>query len=868
MPATNSPVRSPTRSPLRNTMDNPFSSPIGFTNQSAEFGALTLAGDGGYQVVSSTTITSASITGGDPSGHFSISSAGVITVSAAGDTANLSGSPYSLTVQISDNGGNTATGTVTITAIANAYSAASNTDIKDAFTAIGTASGGARSVYLRSGIYTTDAAIFLNRAFVNQVTVRSHDTSNKAIMRQQTISGSNNVRLYQLEIFDETITNGSGLIIGDVASRPQSLTIEECVMHGIYRDINGDYSALSSWPGNANGTSGSINGATFKNNIVYDVETGIQFTLIQGNLEISGNVVYNYYDDGIKLSGVDRTGTTTKVNDNVLYGGISNDGDNGGGVSAPHCDGIQFVGLSMTHDWPGIEIYRNRLLNNARGEGQGIFLDDAPAGLFFTAKIKGNTIIIKENQNGILITRAKNCEIIGNTIAKFTPLSGQGEVPRISIGGSEASGKNKVWNNIAEAVTTNSSYVPYNNIVLGEDGGTIAYTTVFDGPTFSPASIAEVMTKFDSGSYGIGKAGSIGTGYVTYSSVFPGQSGQAFDTSFEAPTISNLSGVGDGGTDAHLEMNTNDSDGTIYWYVSTSATPPSVADLKAGTGSVSFGSFAVTAYDNQPDVDIAGLSALTNYYAHVVHTNAIPLDSSIATSAVFTTAVSPYTPTAIWLDGTSILTNSSYSLAAAKKYLISFWFKAPTAYITGSSRTLLALANSGGTDRLRFFINTNSRLQVDVGSTTTTDILTYATPTNTIPVGSWYHVAFAMDTTVPDAQLYINGSAMAIGTPTLNADVSAINRIHIPDNNTLGEDIYFSEIYINHDAYLDLDTPANLAKFISSGDPVYLGSSGSRPTGSSPSAYFKLAGTSFNQNQGTGADLTLTGTLAAAPDAP
>ena len=57
--------------------------------------------------------------------------------------------------------------------------------------------------------------------------------------------------------------------------------------------------------------------------------------------------------------------------------------------------------------------------------------------------------------------------------------------------------------------------------------------------------------------------------------------------------------------------------GTLYWYISTSATPPSAADLKAGTGAVDFGNTAT------PNIGVnnfgaTGLTASTTYYAYFI----------------------------------------------------------------------------------------------------------------------------------------------------------------------------------------------------------------------------------------------------------
>lgn len=77
--------------------------------------------------------------------------------------------------------------------------------------------------------------------------------------------------------------------------------------------------------------------------------------------------------------------------------------------------------------------------------------------------------------------------------------------------------------------------------------------------------------------------------------------------------------------------------GTLYYYISTSATPPSSADLKAGTGAVDAGSTgSVIAGANT--FSATGLSASTTYYTHFIQ-DVAGSDSTILTSSSWTTDV-------------------------------------------------------------------------------------------------------------------------------------------------------------------------------------------------------------------------------------
>jgi hypothetical protein len=101
-----------------------------------------------------------------------------------------------------------------------------------------------------------------------------------------------------------------------------------------------------------------------------------------------------------------------------------------------------------------------------------------------------------------------------------------------------------------------------------------------------------------------------------------------------APTLSspNSSNVSTGS--ATISATTDTASGTFYGYVSASATPPSAADLKAGTGAVWSGSQTVTTTGVQ-NISAVGLTPSTSYYGHMLQNDGV--DSNIVSTAQFTT---------------------------------------------------------------------------------------------------------------------------------------------------------------------------------------------------------------------------------------
>ncbi len=131
---------------------------------------------------------------------------------------------------------------------------------------------------------------------------------------------------------------------------------------------------------------------------------------------------------------------------------------------------------------------------------------------------------------------------------------------------------------------------------------------------------------------------------------------QAVTGDTTAPVLTNPTGVKTGSTTATGTVDTDEANGTTYRYTSQSATPPSVADHKTGSGADAFQSLTVSATGTIPFTGITGLTASTTYYNHYLHTDAAANDSTQVTSASFTTD-------AAGITGTGIFSAAAASLA-------------------------------------------------------------------------------------------------------------------------------------------------------------------------------------------------------------
>ncbi len=105
-----------------------------------------------------------------------------------------------------------------------------------------------------------------------------------------------------------------------------------------------------------------------------------------------------------------------------------------------------------------------------------------------------------------------------------------------------------------------------------------------------------------------------------------------------APTLTSPSNSPVGENGANLSVSTNEANGVLYAYLSTSATPPTATLLKAGTGATILATQPVTLTGAQLIPIATGLSAGTTYYAHFLHRDAAGNDSLIASATGFTTA--------------------------------------------------------------------------------------------------------------------------------------------------------------------------------------------------------------------------------------
>lgn len=182
----------------------------------------------------------------------------------------------------------------------------------------------------------------------------------------------------------------------------------------------------------------------------------------------------------------------------------------------------------------------------------------------------------------------------------------------------------------------------------------------FDGTGSSPASGASAWT-VSAGSWNFGGTPNGGTNagygvglFAVFIGVGPDElatyiagAADAYaalldSTDTTPPTLSSPTGAATGSTTATVGATTDEANGTLYAVVTTSATQPSVAQIKAGQNdggtAAAYASSQAISSTGAKTFSATGLTASTAYYAHFVHADSAGNNSNRVSSSSFTTS--------------------------------------------------------------------------------------------------------------------------------------------------------------------------------------------------------------------------------------
>lgn len=181
------------------------------------------------------------------------------------------------------------------------------------------------------------------------------------------------------------------------------------------------------------------------------------------------------------------------------------------------------------------------------------------------------------------------------------------------------------------------------------------------------------------------------------------------------------------------------------------------------------------------------------------------------------------------------LTNPS--VVQTDQAIVSLWFKWDTAFPAGGQTFNFMIHNSGG--RFYFDFSPAGQIQIVVYNAAVTQIqlVTSSVTPSWRTDNAWHHLLYSRSGTT--SHLYIDDveDKFIHGPNTAgNASNNTGNWfVGMAFNNTFGFKGCLSNMYQNHQEYLDFSIVANRRKFITAAlEPVNPGSDGSSPTGTSP----------------------------------
>jgi hypothetical protein len=561
--------------------------------------------------------------------------------------------------------------------------------------------------------------------------------------------------------FDEGIGNiytASSVVGNDVTLNVNSTGFTAWTSGGVVRHTTShpDY-IQGAFGGNYSTTSAVTRGATTQ----VTVDTG------DGPLFVPGQPAYAYNFVGItELNGNEYT--IVSVAGDVVTLSVDSS------AFAAYTSGGRLKYTGVTGDFDDIVIRGNRMTFgqgvNYLSDGQAFFFDDNTAPVRRMI-IEGN-IGEQKMQNGIFVRRAQDCIIRHNTIMrKLGHLKSSGST-KISLESPVGTG-NRVYGNVSNNYTITSALIDHNNSTLAQNS--TAYDAAFVSP---PTGLEATVAATD--------YAPLGGGTLAVIDPIPGAlPHQSFTSPYTftapayggAPVLSSPVDTTNGAGGMTGSVSTTLGNGALYYVITTSATVPSAAQIKAGTDHADAAARVAVSQEVEAtgaqNIATSGLLASTTYYTHFYHENVTGNGSNIVSGDGFTTDVLP----AIALVGSkslSFIGNGSlgpYSLTdltggldsapAEDDLVVVLWAMAST------STNTLTISTSGYTATTSTFANstndTNAILAYKVMTATPDTDITFGSSSSSSSGcrGFVIQVWRGVDTTTP-----LDGVAVAIASAT------------------------------------------------------------------------------------------------------
>ena len=494
-------------------------------------------------------------------GQFTASGAGAKAISEADGTYGQ----FTVTAGvITPNTSPLAVGTVVIgstnvTVVANEYSVASLAEFTAARTAMG--AGGGRTIRFRTGTYAVGGDYVLaSVAYAAQATITGE--AGVTLTGNVILSNPSKVTVTGVEI---SCTDTAKFAVLRLDGACTGCVVDNNYLHGITRDPLGDYSVGGSYQNPEKGigianSGGYLNGCTITRNRIEHVQEGIVIHMSgAADYNITDNEIGYTYSDAMKwvIEGTAALTANKRFLRNRWHMMVGRQTDNGG--NGPHSDLCQHVRSAVSDGAiiDGFEFSMNTAVLTSASRGyniQGVvsFADGGNRPTFRNAKVCGN-LIVSDSAHAI------NLLVIGGVFAHNTilrtvaatggdPLGKFTGTARITLVIPAGAAKPLILRNMYDAVplVSGDTGTETDNLVLGDNGATIAYATAMDGPTFEPTTFAGEKTAFDlkaggPADTGFGR-GAIGTG-IGVRGTMRDPSGWTYNAAYEQVTPSTLTTI-------------------------------------------------------------------------------------------------------------------------------------------------------------------------------------------------------------------------------------------------------------------------------------------------------------------------------------
>ncbi len=277
-----------------------------------------------------------------------------------------------------------------------------------------------------------------------------------------------------------------------------------------------------------------------------------------------------------------------------------------------------------------------------------------------------------------------------------------------------------------------------------------------------------------------------------------------------APTLTSPTDVANGANAMTGSVSTNEATGTLYWVVTTSATAPSAAQVKAGQNHLgaaapASGSQAVTTTGVQAMSD-NGLAAGTAYFTHFMHEDGAANQSAVSSADGFTTAAA----------ATTFFTHATYFVAPANVpgSTTRLTFKAKIKMPTHPSAIkFLFTQESTGCDLTTLATNKWKMVAENSGGTQIMNVSSNVTlPT----AGAWVEIEYDVDQTAGTATVKHDGVTVLSASPTSGGTYQTNREVSFLAGTTGASiwpdcEVEYLEVYYNGSLHKRIDASGGIA---------------------------------------------------------